>query len=307
MQRRVASAAGAFFLAPVFALLQTQTEYTGADATGSVVLTARINVMQQAQSSSAANAGGSAPIQPGPTFRRNRLPPPVIRTDSAAFAPPVQAMDVSIGALVFGFSGLTHRDQRLANGGNQFDLEPPSQGLAAGNGYVVEAVNDAFQVYSASGTPLLPQPIATNQLFGLPPAINRATGVFGVTLTDPRVYFDPDTSRWFVVQWAQLNDPAGLRLDQPREYIAVSQTGDPTGSYFIYTIDTTHAGNFGCPCVPDYPQVGLTSTGSTSAPMSSLQGTICSWMPPFWLSRRPLWSPARTRRRLFISQFRSLP
>lgn len=125
MQRRVASAAGAFFLAPVFALSQTQTEYTGADATGSVVLTARINVMQQAQSSSAANAGASAAIQPGPTFRRNRLSPPV-SADSVAFAPPVQAMDVSIGALVFGFPGLTHRDQRLANGGNQFDLEPPS-------------------------------------------------------------------------------------------------------------------------------------------------------------------------------------
>lgn len=40
------------------------------------------------------------------------------------------------------FDGLSFRDQRLANGGNQFSVEPPDQGLCAGNGYVLESVND---------------------------------------------------------------------------------------------------------------------------------------------------------------------
>src|SRR5450759_1202754 len=47
-----------------------------------------------------------------------------------------------------GFPGLTHTEQRLANNGNQFSLEPPDQGLCVGNGFVMEQVNDALAVYS---------------------------------------------------------------------------------------------------------------------------------------------------------------
>ena len=47
-------------------------------------------------------------------------------------------------------NGLTHRDQRLANGGNQFSLEPPDQALCVGNGFMVEAVNSVLRVRSAA-------------------------------------------------------------------------------------------------------------------------------------------------------------
>ena len=40
-----------------------------------------------------------------------------------------------------------------------------------------------------------------------------------------------------------------------------SQTADPTGTYNIYTIDTTNAQNPGCPCVSDYPQIGSDQYG----------------------------------------------
>src|SRR5215467_5208978 len=53
------------------------------------------------------------------------------------------------------FDGLNHRQQRLARGGNQFSVEPPDQGLCAGNGFVMESLNDVLQVYSTTGTPLL--------------------------------------------------------------------------------------------------------------------------------------------------------
>jgi hypothetical protein len=36
--------------------------------------------------------------------------------------------------LVRSIDGLNHRDQRTANGGNQFSVEPPDQGLCVGNG-----------------------------------------------------------------------------------------------------------------------------------------------------------------------------
>jgi hypothetical protein len=73
-----------------------------------------------------------------------------------------------------------------------------------------------------------------------------------------RVFYDPDISRWFVLQWASLNDSAGNLLGTSREWIAVSQTGDPTGVYNIYSMDTTDAANPFCVggCLPDYPQIG---------------------------------------------------
>ena len=43
--------------------------------------------------------------------------------------------------------------------------------------------------------------------------------------------------------------------------MAVSQTSDPTANYNIYVMDTTNAANGGCPCVPDYPQIGADQYG----------------------------------------------
>jgi len=51
-------------------------------------------------------------------------------------------------------NGLTHADQRLAGTGaytnTQFSTEPPDQGLCTGNGDVLEVVNAALRVRSAS-------------------------------------------------------------------------------------------------------------------------------------------------------------
>jgi hypothetical protein len=156
---------------------------------------------------------------------------------------------------------MSHFDQRNANNGNQLSVEPPSQGLAVANGYVVEGVNNAFQVYTAAGVPLLPQVLSTNQVFGLPPALNRATGIFGVFPTDIRVFYDQTINRWLVIQRAQDEDIFGNPLLTSHMYIAVSQTGDPTGIYNIYSMDTTNAKNPGCPCISDFPQVGADQFG----------------------------------------------
>src|ERR1700741_4249623 len=77
-----------------------------------------------------------------------------------------------------GFDGVNHRDQPLASGGNQFSSEPPDQGLAVGNGYVLETVNTAIRVRRTDGSVASPT-IALNEFFKLAPAINRTTGVFG--------------------------------------------------------------------------------------------------------------------------------
>ena len=43
------------------------------------------------------------------------------------------------------FDGLNFRQQRLANRGNQFSVEPPDQALCVGNGSVLESVNDVVE------------------------------------------------------------------------------------------------------------------------------------------------------------------
>ena len=52
------------------------------------------------------------------------------------------------------------------------------------------------------------------------------------------------------------------------QFLAVSDTSDPTGSYEIWSIDTTDASTTGCPCFGDYDQIGPTTTGSISPLMN---------------------------------------
>src|SRR5579864_8234193 len=185
-------------------------------------------------------------------------------------------------SLVTSFAGLNHYQSRYARGGNQFSLEPPDQGLCVGNGDVVEAVNDALNVYSASGTSLLPDNTAANivsghprnvdhavdlnSFFGYAPSINRSTGVRGPEVTDPSCLYDAQTNRFFLVALTLEQFPGGGFTHVNHIDIAVSQTGDPTGSWNIYHVDVTgDGGNSGgvnpCPCLGDYPHIGADANG----------------------------------------------
>src|SRR6266404_3549487 len=178
--------------------------------------------------------------------------------------------NIVVGSDSFGFNGLTHRDQRLASNGNQFSLEPPDQGLAVGNGFVLEAVNTALAAYNTSGV-LLAGPIALNEFFNLPPEIVRSVpAVFGPFISDPRTYFDPATQRWFVTALEIDTDSnTGAFLGHSEIEIAVSKTSDPTGDYFLYKLDVTNsqlpypeaALHPGSPCFGDQPLIGADQFG----------------------------------------------
>jgi hypothetical protein len=184
----------------------------------------------------------------------------------------------------FGFQGLNHYQQRYSRGGNQFSVEPPDQGMCAGNGYVVEAVNDVFNVYSAAtGASVLPDNTAgnivsgfprnvnhavdLNSFYGYPPAINRSTGRFGQFVTDPSCIFDAQTQRFFVLALTLETVPtSGAFTTVNHLDLAVSQTNDPTGSWNIYRIDVTNDGtNTGGanpgPYLGDYPHIGADANG----------------------------------------------
>lgn len=183
---------------------------------------------------------------------------------------------------VTGFEGLNLYQQRYARGGNQFTVEPPDQALCAGNGYVVEAVNDVLNVYNSSGQSVLPDNTATNivsgfprdvnhaidlnSFFGYAPAINRATGVRAQSVTDPSCLYDAATQRFFVVALTLETRPNGSFTLANHLDIAVSQTSNPTGLWNVYRVDVTNDGSPGntggpCPCLGDYPHIGADAYG----------------------------------------------
>src|ERR1700730_5372029 len=133
----------------------------------------------------AANSPMGAALPPPPTTNPNPKGRKVVDSSSS----------------VFGFMGLTHRDQRVAGTGiytnTQFSLEPPDQGLCAGGGFVVEIVNNAVAVYDTHGNQLA-GPEAMSQFFGFAPEIDRVIGVTGPFISDPKCVYDSDTGRWFI-------------------------------------------------------------------------------------------------------------
>ncbi len=168
--------------------------------------------------------------------------------------------------------GLNFFNQRFANGGNQFSVEPPDQGLCVGNGYVLETVNDVLRVYHTNGTPATGV-VDLNTFYGYPAAIVRSgphAGERGPSITDPSCIYDQVIGRF--VHVALTLDHVGLtaalngnnHLD-----IAVSDTGDPTGSWTIYTLPVQNNGTQGTPnhhcnsgfCLGDYPHIGADANG----------------------------------------------
>jgi hypothetical protein len=142
-----------------------------------------------------------------------------------------------------GFTGLTGIQQASTTNGQ--DLEPPDQGLCAGNGYVMEFVNDAIAVYDRYGDQLT-APVGSAAAFDQPPS----AGLFA----DPRCYYDAPTKHWFFQELV-------LGATTSTEFEAVSATWDPTGTYTVYSWDTTDASTAGCPCFGDYDEFGADDNG----------------------------------------------
>ena len=103
-------------------------------------------------------------------------------------------------------------------------------------------------------------PDAVNAFFGADPS--------STFISDPRCYYDRATQRWFVSVTNVYDSTNNYRSNL---FLAVSQTSDPRGAYFVYSIDTTDDGldgtpsNPGCstdaPCFGDQPTLGADAYG----------------------------------------------
>jgi len=242
----------------------TSAQYTSVDISSAVTAGPVINA--KTITSSPPKPAGELKTEAGARQFRVLLPPMKhtgAGLEQAQTATPLAAVPDAAQSSFRGFTGLTHLDQRFANGGNQFSHEPPDQGLAVGNDFVMEAVNCAINIYDVNGIVQLPRPLALTEIFGLPEELNRTTGVVNTSVGDPSCLFDPETQRWFVVAWAQLNRRTGEPLRESRLFLAVSKTADPTGDYKTFTFNTTGAADVdqAGPRIPDFPHFAVDRYG----------------------------------------------
>jgi len=188
---------------------------------------------------------------------------------------PVSSKHKSNPVLGVNFQGLNFHDQRFANGGNQFSVEPPDQGLCAGNGFVVESANDVIQVYDTAGNALLNggQAVDLNTFYGYSPAIVRSgpnAGQRGPSVTDPSCIFDQAIGRFVHVALTldHVGKTASLTGTNHLD-IAVSDTGNPTGTWTVFSLPVQNNGTQGTPnhgcnngfCLGDYPHIGADANG----------------------------------------------
>ena len=133
----------------------------------------------------------------------------------------------AVSAPITVIEGLSSDDNAAAFG---FRIMPPDVNGDVGPNHVVETVNLLYRVWNKSGTPLIP-PISTDALwsgFGGNCEFNNDG--------DPIVIYDHLNDRWIISQF----------VFSTSQCIACSQTGDPTGAFWLYEFSTP--GN-------DYPKM----------------------------------------------------
>jgi len=208
--------------------------------------------------------------RPQPGFKNGKFPKKPLDAPTVSSS----AVAATNSELALSIDGLNHRQQRLANGGNQFSLEPPDQALCVGNGYTIESVNSVLRVYSsANGAPLTGVQ-DLNTFFGYPAAINRTTGQVGPNVIDPVCHYDPDNQRFVVAITTLHVNAAGDFNGRNTIDVAVSNSNNPTGTWTVYYIPAQNDGtegtpNHGCtldgtapgPCFQDYPHIGGDKNG----------------------------------------------
>jgi hypothetical protein len=149
----------------------------------------------------------------------------------------------SIPAPLLTFEGLSNVDNFNTFG---FRVNPPDPNGEVGPNNYVEIINLVFGVYDKAGNLLL-GPIDTGSLWaGF--AVPDCTDPSG----DPVVLYDQLEDRWLLSQFTT----SGL-FDPSKPFwncVAISTTGDPTGTYYRYAFETTFNGVF---YFPDYPKYGV--------------------------------------------------
>lgn len=232
-----------------------------------------------------AAGGGSSSHNQNGVNRSRSIEHTAASVTGAPVAAGVGVSSTGPATVVTTFDGLNHRNQRRANGGNQFSLEPPDQGLCVGNGVELEVINDVMKIYSPSGGTVKGTE-DLNTFFGYAAQFDRTKFLVGPFVTDPSCLFDSATNRWFLaVLTLEVFPTTGDFTGANHLDLAVSQTGDPTGGWNFYHVQVQDDGNNGTPnhgctgippfgspaptipptfknaCIGDFPHIGADAFG----------------------------------------------
>ncbi len=130
------------------------------------------------------------------------------------------------------------------NAANAGRVTPPDPAGDVGLNHYVQVVNSQLQIFSKTGTSLY-GPVTTSTLW------SGFTGNWtGHNNGDAIVLYDENADRWIISQFA-IDCPGTPYTEY--EMVAVSTTGDPTGSYYRYA--------FAFDYMPDYPKLGVWRDG----------------------------------------------
>lgn len=156
-------------------------------------------------------------------------------------------MNTKEGQLLHNFNGLSDQDQAVANGGPNFAVTPPDQGLcvgtdpgAPGQTAVFEPINSAIAETSTSGGPLSGNPLLGNNVLSF--------GQFWEpnAFSDPRCFYDQATKTFFfTVIGSMLSGPD---IAQTSIDVAVYNAH----GFAVYQVDSSFGGQF----FGDQPHVG---------------------------------------------------
>ncbi len=141
------------------------------------------------------------------------------------------------------FAGADNNDNASVVG---FRVAPPDTDGDVGPNHYVQMVNLVTTIFDKAGN-ILQGPFATSDFWagfgGLCETTNQG---------DPVVLYDETNDRWLVSQFAFDGG-----FTQFFECVAISTTGDPTGTYHRYAFDFTSIG------FNDYPKLGITTESVT--------------------------------------------
>jgi hypothetical protein len=124
---------------------------------------------------------------------------------------------------IVNFEGNSNADNQTVVG---FPVQPPDTQGDVGPNHYIQWVNLVFSIYDKNGNRLL-GPLPGNTLWASNPSFEACdTSNDG----DPITLYDPLADRWLMSQFALPNFPYGPFY----QCIAVSQTPDPLGSWYLY-------------------------------------------------------------------------
>ncbi|MDQ6755868.1 MAG: fibronectin type III domain-containing protein [Bacteroidota bacterium] len=119
-------------------------------------------------------------------------------------------------------------------------VAPADASIAVGPNHIIQMINGPsgamFEIFNKSGTQLI-----------APTYLDNITGKGG--LGDPIVLYDQLADRFVMTEFVNKNETIDQGLS-----IAISQTNDPTGSWYIYFFSTGTT-------IPDYPKFSIWNNG----------------------------------------------